>query len=187
MGYCRYMFHALPLSCLFKRIFTSAVCGMQVPDGTLTNRRGGGGGLKVNNHFIKNLNEKNSINEYFWGKWRIFTLVIRIRSKIGENLAPYVPAKEPAGKDQTRSCVPQWISRKSYSLFKSFLPLTQQINRSENYHRPKDDPCGQWRATNAGDMQSLSFRTLSNLIVQQLTVLHTFIFKADQPGPSFRF
>lgn len=39
MGYCRYMFHALPLSCLFKRIFTSGVCGMQVPDGTLTNRQ----------------------------------------------------------------------------------------------------------------------------------------------------
>lgn len=39
MGYHRCMFHVLPLSCLFKRIFTSAVSGMQVPDGTLTNRQ----------------------------------------------------------------------------------------------------------------------------------------------------
>lgn len=69
MGYHRYVFHALPFSCLLKRIFTSAVSGMQVPDGTLTSRQPlGGGFLKANNHFIKNLNEKNSVNEYFWGK-----------------------------------------------------------------------------------------------------------------------
>lgn len=67
----------------------------------------GWGFLKANNHFIKNLNEKNSMNEYFWGRGRIFTLVIRIRSKIGENLAPCIPAEEAAGKDQTRSCFPQ--------------------------------------------------------------------------------
>ena len=42
------------------------------------------------------------MNEYFWGKWRIFMLVIMISSKTGKNLAPCVPANETVGKDQTQ-------------------------------------------------------------------------------------
>lgn len=193
MGYHRYMFPALPLSCLFKRIFTSTISGMQVPDGTLTNRQllGRGWVLKANNHFIKILNEKNSIDEYFWGKWRIITLVFRIRSKIGENFAPCVPVKEAAGKDQTRSCFPQWISQEKLCPFQKFLTFDADSGlrglRITTGLRMTPVVSGKlpMQVTSLG-MQSFSFRTLSNLIVPQLTVLHTFFFTADQPGPSFR-
>lgn len=187
MGCHRYMFHALPLSCLFKEIFTSAASGMQVPDGTLTNRQLlGGGFLKANNHFIKNLNEKNSTDEYFWGKWRIFTLVIRIRSKIEENLAPCVPAKEATGEHQTRSCFPQWISQEKLCPFQKFLTFDADSKltglRVITGLRMTPVVSGELpMQVTSLVMQSLSFRT-----VQQFTVLHTFIFTAGQPGPSFR-
>lgn len=170
------MFHALPLSCLFKRIFTSAVSGMQVPDGTLTNRQLlGRGFLKANNHFVKNLNEKNSLNEYFWEKWRIFTLVIRTGSKIGKNTAPCVPAKETAGKDQTRSCFPQWISQEKLHPLQKSLTFDRDMwftgLRIATGLRMTPVVSGVLPMQVTGLVgQSLSFRTLPNLIGQQLTV-----------------
>lgn len=63
------------------------------------------------------------MNEYFWGKWIILMLVIRMSSKIGQNLSPCVPAKETVGEDRTGISFPRHISQEKLLPLRGFLTL----------------------------------------------------------------